>query len=166
MKRLTPYLIIVFLAIIMGFDTGPGYVNPYKPIFMMRADMESNIKLKGPQTILEPGKIYLKDQWIYIIEKFRGIHVIDNANPEHPANFAFISIDGCIDMAIKNNVLYADNAVDLIAIRFNPEMTEIVPTKRIEDVFPVLLSPEGRGLSWEEQTAKPEDAIVVRWDER
>lgn len=163
MKRLTPYLAILFLVIIMGFDIEPVYYGEYRPIFMHRNNLENNVQLIGPESILEPGKIYLKDNLIFINEKYRGIHVIDNTNPEDPTNFAFINIDGCIDISMKENVLYADNAVDLIAIRLNPDLTDIEVTKRIKNVFPELLSPDGRNLNWEEEQAKPDGAILVRW---
>ena len=133
---------------------------------MLRAEMESNIRLTEARTILDPGKIYLKDHLIFINEKYKGIHVIDNSNPEVPEKIAFIVVDGCIDLAIKENVLYADNAVDLIAIRFDLEMTEITVTERIKDVFPELISPEGRGLYWSERQALPKDAILVNWEKR
>ena len=166
MKKLAPYPVLLLLMIIMGFQNDSLFNTSYQPIFMLRSDMENNVKLKGPETIMEAGKIYLKDHLIFINEKYRGIHVIDNSNPEDPTNIAFISIDGCIDMAVKDNILYADNAVDLIAIRFNPEITDIELTKRIKDVFPELISPDGRRLYWQEEQAKPEGAILVRWEKR
>jgi len=164
MKRITLSLLSFFLLMLMGFDNEPVYYGQYKPVFMMRGEMEGNVKFESPGTIHNPGKIYLKDHLIFVNEKYRGIHVIDNTNPENPTNFAFINIDGCIDMAVKNNVLYADNAVDLIAVRLNPDMTEIEVTKRIENVFPELISPDGRELTWKERQAAPDGAILVRWD--
>lgn len=150
----------------MGFSFDPYTFSDYKPVFMLRDELEKNVQLKGPKDILNSGKIYIKDHLIFINEKYRGIHVIDNTNPEDPTNFAFISIDGCIDIAVKDNVLYADNAVDLIAIYLRNEMTEIQVTKRIRNVFPVLVSPDGNGLSWQQERAKPDGAILVRWEKR
>jgi len=164
MKKSIPFLLAVFLFILTGFDNEQVYYGPYNPVFMLRSEMEKNVKLEGPKTILNPGKIYLKDHFIFINEKYRGIHVIDNTNPEDPTNVAFINVDGCIDIAMKNNVLYADNAVDLIAIKLDEHMTEIEVTERIKNTFPEPVSPEGRELTWKERQAAPEDAILVRWD--
>jgi len=138
----------------------------YTPVFMLRTDMEQNIKLVGPKTILNPGKIYIKDHLIFINEKYHGIHVIDNTNPEDPTNFAFINIDGCIDISIKENVLYADNAVDLIAVTLDENMTSIEVSSRTKNVFPEMIAPDGNGLSWKEKQARPDGAILVRWDEK
>jgi len=166
MKKIAPYSILLLMFILSGFQSDAVFNSTYRPIFMLRSDMESNVKLKGPESIIDAGKIYIKDHLIFINEKYRGIHVIDNSNPEDPTNIAFINIDGCIDMAVKDDILYADNAVDLIAIRFDPEVTSIEVTERIRDVFPELISPEGRGLYWKEEQAKPEGAILVKWIKR
>lgn len=164
MKKTIPFFLALILFILTGFDNEQVYYGPYNPVFMLRSEMEKNVKLEGPKAILNPGKIYLKDHLIFINEKYRGIHVIDNTNPEDPTNIAFINVDGCIDIAMKNNVLYADNAVDLIAIKLDEHMTEIEVTERIKNTFPEPVSPEGRELTWQERQAAPEDAILVRWD--
>lgn len=164
MKKTIPFLLAAFLLILTGFDVEPVYYGPYKPVFMLRSEMEKNVKLEGPKTIFNPGKIYLKDDLIFINEKYHGIHVIDNSNPEDPTNIAFINVDGCIDMAMKNNVLYADNAVDLIALKLDEHITGIEITKRIKNIFPEPVSPDGRGLTWEESRAVPDGAILVRWE--
>ncbi|MBN2635768.1 MAG: hypothetical protein JXR61_05815 [Prolixibacteraceae bacterium] len=169
MKKLIPYLGILLLYITLGASSS-SYYYMYRPVFMMRADMESNVKVTAPRELKNPGKIYLLNDLIFINEKYRGIHVINNADPENPVNVSFIQIDGCIDMSVKGDVLYADNAVDLIALKMSYGIGDgngsIVVTKRIENVFPEPLSPEGRSLTWQEQTVKPEGAILVRWDNR
>lgn len=163
MKNLKLLILFVLVVFSMGTSVEP-YYGQYSPVFMLRTELEQNVKLAGPRDILNPGKIYLKDHLIFINEKYHGIHVIDNTNPEDPTNFAFINIDGCIDIAIKNKVLFADNAVDLIAVNFNSEMTEIIVSKRIKNVFPEMLSPDGYALNWNQKQARPDNAIVVRWE--
>ena len=66
--------------------------------------------------MINPGKIYFKEGYIFINEELKGIHVIDNRNPENPQNIGFIEIPGNVDIAIKNNTLYADSYIDLGAI--------------------------------------------------
>jgi len=166
MKKITPFIAFILLSLCFSFDEPYYYYSQYKPVFMLRSEMEKNIKIQSPRAIRETGKIYLKDNYIFINEKYRGIHVLDNSDPENPTPKAFINIDGCIDMAIKENVLYADNAVDLIALRFNPEISEIEVTKRIKNTFPELPAPDERQLTWKEQKAIPENAILVRWEKR
>ena len=164
MKRILHFLFLPVLLLIIsgGFDIYP--YRTYEPVFMLRSEMEKNVKLEEPRSIKNAGKIYLKDHLIFINEKYKGIHVIDNSVPETPVNIAFIKVDGCIDMAISQNVLYADNAVDLIALKLNESMKNIEVVKRIKNVFPEPVSPDGRSLTWREQQAIPDNAILVRWE--
>lgn len=156
-------LTIVYL-LVTGFDYEP--YSLYEPVFMLRTEMENSVKLETGRMILNPGKIYLKDNFIFINEKYMGIHVIDNTDPEEPENIAFIHIDGCIDMAMKDNVLYADNAVDLIALSVNPQMTGVQVTSRHKNVFPEVVAPDGRTLTYREETVRPANAILVRWKQK
>ncbi len=159
-KFALPAAFILFL-LTSGFDYEPG--SNYEPVFMMRSELEKGIRLEGARPVENPGKIYLKDNLIFINEKYLGIHVIDNTDPREPENFAFIRVDGCIDMALKDNVLYADNAVDLVSISLSPQMTGIEVTSRIKDIFPEPSAPDGRELTIREKNARPEDAILVKW---
>jgi len=164
MTKLKLLSVGVLFLLVSGFDIEPA--SEYEPVFMLRSEMEEGIRLEGPRDIRNPGKIYLKDDLIFINEKYLGIHVIDNTDPAEPENFAFIRIDGCIDMAMKDQVLYADNAVDLISLALSPQMTGVEVTSRLKDVFPELQAPDGRGLTTREQIARPDNAILVRWKER
>lgn len=164
MKKLLPYFLLLFLffTVNAGFDIAPQ--ETFRPVFMLRSEVERSITLGSPQSIKNPGKIYLKNHLIFINEKFRGIHVIDNSDPENPQKRAFIQVDGCIDIAMKDNVMYADNAVDLIAFKFDESAGSLEVVKRIKGVFPEPLSPDGRGVSWAERQAVPDDAVLVRWE--
>jgi len=165
MKKLFIVSCFLLLLLLNGFN--PYYENSaYTPVFMLRSELEKGIRLEGPREMKVPGKIYLKDNLIFISEKYYGIHVIDNTNAEHPVKKAFIRIDGCVDLAMKNNALYADNAVDLVSVKLNQAMTSVEVTSRIKNVFPELPSPDGWGLSYKENLARPEDAIIVRWDKK
>jgi hypothetical protein len=162
MKRLIPFSVFILFILLTGFDSDTWY-SQYEPIFMYRSELEGSVKLEAPMPIQNPGKIYLKDDLIFINEKFFGIHVIDNTNPIEPENFAFIHIDGCIDMAMKDNVLYADNAVDLISVSLNQNLIGIQVTSRIKNVFPEVKAPDGRELTQKEKVARPKNLILVRW---
>ena len=69
-----------------------------------------------PVEIDTTGKIYVKDNYIYINELYDGIHVINDTNPSSPQRIAFIPIPGDVDIAIKDTTLYADSYVDLVTI--------------------------------------------------
>ena len=68
-------------------------------------------------------------------ERNRGIHVIDNANPAAPANLLFLPVPGNIDIAVKDNILYADSYIDLVANDIS-DLNNIHEVNRVQGVFP------------------------------
>lgn len=69
-----------------------------------------------------------------------GVHIIDNSNPSAPNFVSFIAIPGNGDIAIKDNILYADSYIDLLAIDIsNPRSMKVV--KRLDSLFPNPLDP-------------------------
>ena len=106
----------------------------FDPIYLKVDEIRKDIEIQGPRNLKSPGKLYYYNQYIIINEIREGLHIIDNKNPENPQNLAFIKIPGNIDMAVKNNILYADNYIDLLAIDIqNPEKPRLI--SRTEDVF-------------------------------
>jgi hypothetical protein len=97
-------------------DSGKVTYSIYTPVIHTTADVRASIKSDIAQPIENPGKIYIKGNTIFLAEKEKGIHIIDNSNPSNPINKAFIFIPGNEDMAINGNILYADCYTDLLAI--------------------------------------------------
>ena len=99
----------------------------------------------GPaRTLQEPGKIYTKDGFLFINELKQGIHIIDNRNPDAPKMVAFVRIPGNGDMAVRDNILYADSYMDLVALDIS-DVTNIKQVKRMNNVFP---SGQFNGAYW------------------
>jgi hypothetical protein len=115
----------------------------------------------------ETGKIYVKDNYIFINEKLKGVHVIDNRLPENPQNIAFIKIPGNIDMAVKDNVLYGDSDTDLVVLDIsNPH--SIVEIKRIANVFLSQNLEPWSSAEWEwgkeYEEVDPSKGVVIGWE--
>src|SRR4030095_10457884 len=91
----------------------------YKPVYLTFDDLRNSVKPMAAMDLKDIGKIYYKSPYIFINEINKGIHVIDNTDPSSPQNIAFINIPGNIDMAVKDNILYADSYTDLVAIDIN-----------------------------------------------
>jgi hypothetical protein len=139
-----------------------GYYNSaYTPVIMARPDLEKSIKLIEPQEINEFGKIYIKDSLLFINEKYEGIHVVDNSDPSNPENLAFIVIPGNIDISIVNDIIYADNALDLVAIKYTGDNVTIVDRNR--NVFPELLPPDGGFFHNNYRDDIPENSVIIKW---
>lgn len=107
----------------------------YSPITFTASQLRQGVQVEPPQPLVNPGKIYTKDQYLYINELKQGIHLIDNRNPSAPIPVAFIRIPGNGDMAIRNNILYADSYMDLVAFDIS-EPTGVKAVNRVQNVFP------------------------------
>ncbi len=107
----------------------------FVPLYKTTAEVRDNIKSNTPKPVLNPGKIYIKGNYIFLNELNKGIHIIDNANPAAPKNIAFIDIPGNVDIAVKDNIMFADFYTDLVAMDIsNP--SNIAVTKFVSNVFP------------------------------
>ena len=83
-------------------------VQGLRPIYGNLDDLSSIIHSTESQPLKEPGKIYVKDNYLFINENLKGVHVFDNSDPSNPLKLTFISIPGNLDVAMKGNFLYAD----------------------------------------------------------
>ncbi len=107
----------------------------FQPVYKTTAEVRANIKSNAPKAVTNPGKIYIKDNYIFLNEVNKGIHIIDNTNPATPKNFAFIDIPGNVDIAVKGNIMYADFYTDLVAMDISNPLN-ISVTKFVNGVFP------------------------------
>lgn len=101
----------------------------YKPVYQPMSALRQ-VSVQAPKPITANGKIFIKDNFIYLNEANKGFHVIDNSNPAAPKNIAFVSVPGCIDIAAKGNYLLADNYIDLVTFDIsNPAGIAMVSRK-------------------------------------
>ncbi len=113
----------------------PVYKTEYSPVYMSRQDLNNSVKFEPARVLKNTGKIFMKGNYVFVGERYEGVHVIDNRNPREPKNVGFIAISGNVDVATKGNILYADNAVDLVAIDIS-NLPIIKVLKRLEESFP------------------------------
>ncbi len=133
----TKYYILLLLTMLsltacMDKYTETSTVN--SPIYMSYETLRSAVKSTSPQTLANPGKIYFKDNYLFVVEKLRGIHILDLTTPTNPKNVGFIEVPGCIDLAIKNNILFADSYVDLVAIDVS-DISKIKEVNRVKNAL-------------------------------
>ncbi len=136
-------------------ETYTFYTNP---VYKSKADVLASINGAAGTAIQHAGKLYIKDNFIYLNDIDKGIHIIDNSNPSHPFQVAFLSIPGNLDIAIKGNILYADMFTDLLALDIaNPHQAKV--TKTLENFFTgrayvngIITNTDGKiAVSWDEK---------------
>ena len=164
MKKLILFLLgALWLVSCTQTDDVDNYYIEYRPVLMTRTELEKSISFQNARELDNTGNIYTKGTYVYINEKFKGIHIIDNQDPQHPQNVGFITVPGCLDMAIRNNTLLVDNAVDLVAIDIS-DYTHPQVTKRVANAFPEHTFPNSNYLP-DQYTAdkRPPNTVIVEW---
>jgi len=152
---------IVFLLFFSG--TSVYEVEGFKPVYVPKEEAKV-IKTLPPQDIKTQGKIYVKDQYIFIGDVNLGIHVVDNTDPRNPIKIAFIQIYGNHDIAIKDDILYADNMEDLVALNINSIQNPTL-VKRIEGVYelPNQHYPENLPYHSYFECTDPSKGYIIGW---
>jgi hypothetical protein len=113
-------------------------VTVNEPVYITYDELRNSFKVAEGQDIIHPGKIYFKDNYIFVNEYQKGIHIVDNSDPASPQIIKFIEIPGNVDLAVREDILYADSYVDLVAIDIS-DMNNIREVKRIINAFPYMI---------------------------
>ncbi len=129
----------------------------YVPVYMSLEELRNAVKSEPAQALKQPGKIYMKGNYIFVNEVDKGIHIIDNSNPSSPQNIGFINIPGNIDIAATGNTLYADSYIDLLALDISNPLNVTV-SKRVENALPQRTYTYG--YAYDEQLG-----VVKEWKE-
>lgn len=138
MKRLLFLLTIVSIGLASCEDKHLQTYMANVPVYLSYDDLRSSFGVSAGVDLEKPGKIYFYGSHMFINEYQKGIHVADLSNPAQPELKAFIEVPGNVDMAIRNNRLYADSYVDLLVIDISdPE--QAVLEKRVEDLFEYII---------------------------
>lgn len=129
---------------------------------MSFTDFKNSVDIVAPRPIDESGKIYAYENYIFVNDKYKGVHVIDNSDPSSPKKISFIKIAGNVDISIKGNFLYADSLTDLMVLDIS-EINAIRIVNRLEDVlrdnvvWPIADIYEYDGIDYQNE-------ILVGWD--
>ncbi len=165
MKTMKILLLLLSAVALTSTSHEYDWNSEYFPVLLLRDDLQQSVENQPPCDFHQPKKVYLYKQTIFIVEEFEGIHVIDNSNPEDPQKSGFLRIPGCIDVAVKEDVLYADNAVDLVTIDISNYPSEIKELDRFQDVFPEHTPPDLDYIpSKFSSRIRPKNTVITKWE--
>jgi len=109
--------------------------NVYEPQYITVNELRNAIAFEEAREIESPGKIYIFQDYLFINEFAKGVHVYDNSDKSNPTNLGFINIPGNVDIGVRNGIMYADSYMDLVAIELNG-ISDLKEVDRDTDVFP------------------------------
>jgi hypothetical protein len=161
---ITSFSLLCLLTSCDQWENVPNFdveeVEGVRPIYATESEVE--IKSLTARNIEKPGKIYVINDYLLVVDELKGLHIFDNRNSGNPVNVGFIQIAGSTDLAIRDNILYANQASDLLAIDVsNPQNIKLV--SRVKNVFPFASQypPQG-GIYFE--CPDPAKGIVIGWE--
>jgi len=102
-----------------------------RPVYASALDFE--LKQETRDSIYNVGKIFVYGDYLLVNDITDGIHVIDNSDPSNPTKLYFINIPGNTDLSVKDNLIYADNSVDLVVLQIDE--SGYILKHRIKNVF-------------------------------
>lgn len=105
------------------------------PVYMSLVEWRAlDISAESPKPIIEAGKIYIYQDYLFIVDRGLGVHIVNNASPASPQSIAFLPVLGSSDVAVRNNTLYIDSYRDLLSFDISdPASPEL--SCRIPDAF-------------------------------
>ncbi|MDX5428369.1 MAG: hypothetical protein LPK46_08395 [Bacteroidota bacterium] len=156
-------LLILITAILAGCGVDPDKPTEYTPVLMTRADFEASIEMISPQTIRQPGDIYLEGNLLLVGDKYHGIHLIDNSDPGDPKDIGYLRAPGNTEFEIDQQKVYLDMGPDLVILGWDGSDFEEI--SRIRNLFPELPPPD-RGLIPHEFSpeGRPSNTVIVAWE--
>jgi len=114
------------------------------PFTRSLSEIRSSVKAESKRDLVHPGKIYTKGNFLFINEIKEGIHVVDNSDPANPKFISFITIPGNGDIAVRNNILYADSYSDLVSL----DITDPANAREVSRTENVFQYGQFDGVTW------------------
>ncbi|WP_273274076.1 LVIVD repeat-containing protein [Maribacter polysiphoniae] len=136
-KNLLLLLFVASLGLVSCEKSDDGKYADYlvaKPLTISKSEFKNSVDIVAPAPIKESGKIYAYRDYIFVNDKYRGVHVIDNSDPSAPKKISFIKIAGNVDISIKDGYLYADSLMDLVVLDIS-DITHIKIVTRLDNVL-------------------------------
>lgn len=135
MKSISLFLLsclVIIFSSCTSEDTPKDQAVFAVPIVKSMADVRAGISVSAAKQTNSEGKIYVAEDYLFYVAKEEGVHIFDNHNPAAPQNIAFINIEGVHDIAVKGQILYADNFVDLLVFDIS-DISNIILIKTVEN---------------------------------
>lgn len=170
MKKIILLLLCIsFSSCILGIfgalggneDDNYEYGSNYNAEIIKRTDLDASIVFQDDIEMTESSKIYIIGDYIFINDKRKGFHIFDNSDAFNPVKVKFLKVPGATDISIRDNVFFINQATDLVSLTIDINTFSLTINKRLENVFPKLLSPDGFNTDVDEY-----ESVIVNWTEK
>ncbi len=164
MKYLLFFLLILLVACEPQEVRNTGTTTGFVPVYMAK-EAASTIVAEAPKSTVTAGKIYAYGAYLFQLEQYEGIHIIDNTDPAKAKKIAFLKVPLSTEIAVRGNYLYTNNVSDLVVFDL-ANITAPKLVKRLTGAFPLVNQsfPPVSGTVFE--CPDPSKGIIVRWERR
>lgn len=105
------------------------------PLYLSFEELRQPVTVMASSPLKKPAKFWRKDSYLFVSDLNTGIHIYNLSNANSPVEVAFVNVPGVVDIAVKENYLFADSYTDLLVIDIsNP--SNPFQVKRLNNVFP------------------------------
>jgi hypothetical protein len=152
------FLIAISFLTTSCFGPSENFVGPkYEPVYMTRMAFENSVSVIAPKPTIKAGKIYIKDNFLFVNDVNKGFQIYNYSNPSNPIAIGYLNFPGATDMAIRNNAIHVNQATDLVSVEINSASNSVSVTNRVKNTFPIKLSPDGFS------PPTKQNQVVVNW---
>ena len=128
----------------------------YTPLLKPLADVRASFSVSDAIELENPRKIYAYQNYLFIVDEFKGFQIVDNANPSSPAPLKFVNLEGCTDVSVNNGIIYANQGPDIVSLSFD-QATNLTLTGRVENsIHTSLISGENYIYDFEREEVTEE----------
>ena len=162
--KIIPIITVLVLAVAVFNSCEDATYRVYtgnSPVYMSYSDLRQAVSVEQNVELVNPGKIYFKDNYIFIVEELKGIHVYDNSNPASPVKKVFVKLPGVVDISISGYIMYADSFVDLVVLDVQ-DVNNIHESGRVKDILPYTVPPADN--DYPVAFVDEEKGVVVDWE--
>jgi len=131
MRRISILILVLFAACNKHHDD--IHVTGMKAEYISY-DALLEIEQQPAQAVVHAGQILLYDNYVFLGEINKGIHIIDMSDTLNPVNIYFLKIPGNKDVVAADDRLYADNGPHLLTLDIN-DIHHIQLIERAMNVF-------------------------------
>ncbi|OIQ37480.1 MAG: hypothetical protein BM555_00725 [Crocinitomix sp. MedPE-SWsnd] len=115
------------------YDNKEVYANV--PVYMDYDAFRTSFYYEAEAVPVEhPGNIYIHNQYIFVVDEDKGIHILDNHDKTNPYFLGFMNIPGATQVSVDGTTLYANSFIDLVTIDIS-NINDPKMINRDEDVF-------------------------------
>lgn len=137
--------LILFLEMLLfascTVDKNDDEMPGMKPVYVSYNELLDYAQLP-PQPVVNAGRIMVYQQYLFLGEINKGIHIIDISDTLNPVKISYLKIAGAKDFSAQNDRLYTDNGPHLLILNIENILQVSLARRKLNHFQPSEFYPE------------------------